>query len=147
MSDVKKKLIDALDRYLRQDETAGDTDNGVYRQGQEAMAAALTSAPAEPPPKIDWAVRTLRAIANRGRAELGDSYPEIVSVWAALHDIGASAETPPAAAPAAEVVALMRFYSVDSADALIAAQGRHIEKLQSKLQPAPSLAPQRVREG
>lgn len=49
MSDVKKKLIDALDRYLRQDETAGDTDNGVYRQGQAAMSDALTSAPAEPP--------------------------------------------------------------------------------------------------
>lgn len=42
---------------------------------------------------------------------------------------------------------LMRFYSVDTLDALIAAQAHHIEKLQSKLQPAPSLAPQRVREG
>ena len=30
---------------------------------------------------------------------------------------------------------------------LIAAQARHIEKLQAKLPPTPSLAPQRVREG
>jgi hypothetical protein len=47
----------------------------------------------------------------------------------------------------AERAALMRFYGVTSADALIAAQADHIEKLQSKLQPAPSFAPQRVREG
>lgn len=47
----------------------------------------------------------------------------------------------------AGVSELMSFYGVDSADALIAAQAEHIEKLQSKLQPAPSFAPQRVREG
>jgi hypothetical protein len=51
------------------------------------------------------------------------------------------------AAPAAEVAQLMRFYAVDSIDALIAAQAEHIEKLQSKLPQAPSFAPQRVREG
>jgi len=42
---------------------------------------------------------------------------------------------------------LMRFYNVDTPEALIAAQADHIAGLQSKLQPAPSLAPQRVREG
>jgi len=56
----------------------------------------------------------------------------------------ASREEAPAAGAHAD---LMRFYKVDSADALIAAQADHIEKLQSKLQPAPSLAPQRIREG
>lgn len=56
-------------------------------------------------------------------------------------------EAPPASAPAAEVAQLMRFYAVDSIDALIAAQAEHIEKLQSKLPQAPSFAPQRVREG
>lgn len=45
------------------------------------------------------------------------------------------------------VADLMRFYGVDSTDALISAQAQHVEKLQSKLQPAPSFAPQRVREG
>lgn len=39
-----RTLIDALDRYLRQDETAGDTDNGTYRQGTEAMQVALKAA-------------------------------------------------------------------------------------------------------
>ncbi|MDQ0035881.1 hypothetical protein J2W30_003649 [Variovorax boronicumulans] len=34
--------MSALDRYLRQDETASDTDNGVYRQGVEAMKVALS---------------------------------------------------------------------------------------------------------
>lgn len=42
MNSTTKALIDALDRYMRQDETAGDTDNGVYRQGQQAMAGALS---------------------------------------------------------------------------------------------------------
>lgn len=57
--------------------------------------------------------------------------------------------TPPAATPAApgEVTALMKFYGVDSVEALIAAQSHHIEKLQSKLPPVPSLASQRIREG
>lgn len=41
-------LIHALDRYLRQDETAGDTDNNVYRDGLKAMSAALSAPPADP---------------------------------------------------------------------------------------------------
>ena len=40
-ADTRKALIHALDRYLRQDETAGDTDNNVYRDGLKAMADAL----------------------------------------------------------------------------------------------------------
>lgn len=46
-----------------------------------------------------------------------------------------------------ERATLMRFYGVESLDALVAAQAQHIEKLQSKLKSAPSFAPQRVREG
>lgn len=42
---------------------------------------------------------------------------------------------------------LMNFYAVDTLEALVEAQARHIEKLQAKLPPTPSLAPQRVREG
>lgn len=42
---------------------------------------------------------------------------------------------------------LLKFYGVTTAEALIAAQARHIEKLQAKLPPSPSFAPQRVREG
>lgn len=44
-STANRLLIDALDRYLRQDETAADIDNGVYRQGVEAMKVALAAAP------------------------------------------------------------------------------------------------------
>lgn len=40
---ARKALIQALDRYLRQDETAGDTDNNVYREGLKAMADALAA--------------------------------------------------------------------------------------------------------
>lgn len=41
---------------------------------------------------------------------------------------------------------LLKFYGVTTAVDLIAAQARHIEKLQSKLPQSPSFAPQRVRE-
>lgn len=42
---------------------------------------------------------------------------------------------------------LLKFYSVTTDAELIAAQARHIERLQAKLPQTPSLAPQRVREG
>ncbi len=42
---------------------------------------------------------------------------------------------------------LCKFYGVSTDAELIAAQARHIEKLQAKLPPTPSFAPQRVREG
>lgn len=42
---------------------------------------------------------------------------------------------------------LLQFYGVRSDAELISAQARHIEKLQAKLSPPPSFAPQRVREG
>ncbi|GAA0493459.1 hypothetical protein [Pigmentiphaga daeguensis] len=42
---------------------------------------------------------------------------------------------------------LYKFYGVETDAALIAAQQRHIEKLQARIGAAPSLAPQRPREG
>lgn len=42
---------------------------------------------------------------------------------------------------------LLKFYGAASDAELIAAQAAHIERLQAKLQPAHSFAPQRVREG
>ena len=42
---------------------------------------------------------------------------------------------------------LLNFYGVTTAAALIAAQARHIERLQAKLPQTPSLAPVRAREG
>lgn len=42
---------------------------------------------------------------------------------------------------------LLQFYGVSTDAELISAQARHIEKLQAKLSPTPSFAPQRVREG
>lgn len=53
-------------------------------------------------------------------------------------------------APAQPVVVdpqLCKFYGVTTATELIAAQARHIERLQAKLPQTPSFAPQRVREG
>jgi hypothetical protein len=64
-----------------------------------------------------------------------------------LSCVSAPSEGHPPAVVAQPAADLMRFYGVDSTDALISAQAQHIEKLQSKLQPAPSFAPQRVREG
>lgn len=42
---------------------------------------------------------------------------------------------------------LAKFYGVTTYAGLAAAQAHHIERLQAKLPPTPSLAPQRVREG
>lgn len=42
---------------------------------------------------------------------------------------------------------LCKFYGVTTDAELIAAQTKHIERLQAKLSPTPSLAPKRVREG
>lgn len=46
---------------------------------------------------------------------------------------------------AKDIQDLMRFYAVDTLEALVAAQARHIEKLQSKLPKADSGAPMRQR--
>lgn len=42
---------------------------------------------------------------------------------------------------------LLKFYNVATTSELIAAQARHIERLQAKLSTTPSLVPQQVREG
>lgn len=42
---------------------------------------------------------------------------------------------------------LLKFYGVETDVDLIAAQAAHIEKLQAKLQPTPSFAPQQIRKG
>lgn len=42
---------------------------------------------------------------------------------------------------------LKRFYSVDTLEALIVAQDRHIERLQARLPPPKDTQPGRVREG
>jgi hypothetical protein len=51
------------------------------------------------------------------------------------------------AAISSEHQQLMKFYRVDTLEELVNKQAYHIEKLQAKLPPSPSFAPQRVREG
>lgn len=63
----------------------------------------------------------------------------------ALAAINAKA-TPAGAAPLPDAQ-LCRFYDVDNFPDLVAAMDHHIEKLQAKLPPTPSLKPTRVREG
>jgi len=46
-----------------------------------------------------------------------------------------------------EIDQLMKFYAVDTLEALVEAQARHVEKLQAKLPQTGTFAPQRVREG
>lgn len=57
-----------------------------------------------------------------------------------------SADAPAGAAPLPDAQ-LCRFYDVDNFPDLVAAMDHHIEKLQAKLPPTPSLKPTRVREG
>jgi hypothetical protein len=58
----------------------------------------------------------------------------------------AASPTPPAEQKACDTQ-LFKFYGVSTTAELIAAQARHIEKLQAKIPPTPSFVPQRVREG
>jgi hypothetical protein len=64
--------------------------------------AALSAPPAVPDTestraRLEYAARSLRSIADKGRVGLGDSYPEIVALWATIRDIAAA---PPVAAVA-----------------------------------------------
>jgi hypothetical protein len=53
--------------------------------------------------RLDYVARSLRSIADRGRAGLGDSYPEILSLCITMRDMALQREeappTPPAAIP------------------------------------------------
>jgi hypothetical protein len=80
----------------------------VYTQeawvGWQARAA-LSAPPAVPDTestraRLEYAARSLRSIADKGRVGLGDSYPEIVALWATIRDIAAA---PPVAAVAQPV--------------------------------------------
>jgi hypothetical protein len=69
--------------------------------------------------------------------------PHYGLVWDAML---AASPTPPAEQKACDTQ-LFKFYGVSTTAELIAAQARHIEKLQAKIPPTPSFVPQRVREG
>lgn len=65
-----------------------------------------------------------------------------------VHGLAHPCEECAASSPEPEHAQLMKFYGVDSLSALVAAQERHVERLQAKLPQAPNVfAPQRVREG
>lgn len=70
----------------------------------------------------------------------------VKQINAAQFGLLAASPTPPAEQPACDTQ-LFKFYGVNTSAELIAAQARHIEKLQAKLPPTPSFAPQRVRKG
>ena len=96
---VTRGLIDALDRYMRQDETAADTDNGVYRrrcqhcghawQTNEKEHHALncayviaTSVPHTPPTSRDEAPTTPSADVSLIGAH--DAHPALLRMPAAF---------------------------------------------------------------
>jgi hypothetical protein len=60
---------------------------------------------------------------------------------------GQAAAAPRSSEAEADCLALMKFYGARTLAELVNAQAHHIEKLQAKLPPTPSLAAQRVREG
>jgi hypothetical protein len=70
---------------------------------------------------------------------------ELLRQHARIAELEAHIAAAPQAAPAD--MQLLKFYGVATAAELIAAQAKHIEKLQSKLPQNPSFAPQQVREG
>lgn len=72
----------------------------LVRPMLDAIAAAPSPAVAHESvqPRLDWAVRTLRAVADRGRDALGDSYPDVLQVLDALtvcRDAAPQASQPP----------------------------------------------------
>jgi hypothetical protein len=110
------------------------------------------------PVALNDAATSLETISRlAGRVTYGD--PPIETYMSTFSDVRlyaaarakvareALASAPPAPSSAPAHQQLMKFYGVDTLAALVDAQAYHVEKLQAKLPPTPSLAPQRVREG
>jgi hypothetical protein len=87
-----------------------------------------------PSPAAQDANNYCRILTLLGMEEEGDPVAEVASL------VEASRMT-------ADHLALAKFYGVTTYAGLVQAQAHHVEKLQAKLPPTPSLAPQRVREG
>lgn len=96
-----------------------------------------------------------------GSGLMADTREQVVAMWnrrapdardARIAELEAELAAEPRATDAPTAVAaadpqLLKFYGAASDAELIAAQAAHIKRLQAKLPPAPSFAPQRVREG
>ena len=98
--------------------------------------------------QYDDVVALLAALAQPAPAPAAEPHDPRVkgspSEPVALHDSGV---IPAATAVVGETAQLRKFYGVETDADLIRAQAHHIEKMQAKLPPTPSLSPQRVREG
>lgn len=58
-----------------------------------------------------------------------------------LAEVEAALAAAPVAQPSESIQQLMKFYAVDTVEALVDAQCKHVERLQEKLPKTPSLAP------
>ncbi len=85
------KLQDALRTAVRDPNSAAAP---WLAQAQHALAQSEGHHPQDPSPfevaksvglRLDWCALSLRATADRGRAQLGDGYPEVLSVLGAIN--------------------------------------------------------------
>lgn len=105
-------------------------------------------------PEREALAEEVKRLAGRYATHHRETYRHIsssslpwVSLCAAIDALAASPAAGGVQALTDEQQQLMKFYGAGSLAELIGAQAKHIERLQAKLPPSPSLAPQRVREG
>jgi hypothetical protein len=148
-------LIRCIHALLNMDAKGALVPHGVGGHARALLTAAasrLAAPPAQPAPAPVDAPKSRDRLAE---AEIGGyaapvdepvDVPSPSDVHLAQAQGQAPADHPPSEAEA-DCLALMKFYGARTLAELVNAQAHHIEKLQAKLPPTPSLAAQRAREG
>jgi len=124
-------------------------DISGFEYGTPLYAGA---APAAVAPRGDEDDSLLLCASDLQHSAIYDSHSEMQDCARSVADRIKALAAPALEAPAAPAMPaprfdLHKFYGVQNDTDLIAAQARHIEKLQAKLAPMPAAAIQRVREG
>lgn len=121
-AEALQALVEALESFPGFAVDIGDERDTFVRKGKVALSLGRAALSAATPPA---------AVPMSRKTQDG-------------HSVSSVAEAPTTPPPDPQ---LCKFYAVETWPELVAAMLHHITKLQAKLPPTPSLAPQRVREG
>ena len=154
---VPEALIDLIDTYAETRHRCGGIYNARTEAARKAVIEALSGVQAlsAGPMVTSEQRRLIGVIAEKiedgtlfqsGIYQKKDLARFVRNMLDVTPTAPAASPTPPAEQKACDTQ-LFKFYGVSTTAELIAAQARHIEKLQAKIPPTPSFAPQRVREG
>lgn len=148
---VPEALIDLIDAYAETRHRCGGIYNARTEAARKAVIEALSGVRALSAAPVAFLKSVIALCSHRGYSpaniEVWDKDDKwIADLWRQAESMLTTSPTPPAEQKACDTQ-LFKFYGVSTTAELIAAQARHIEKLQAKIPPTPSFAPQRVREG